>query len=226
MIKSAFIYLSLMGMMIGVGNSMEKSSMNPRRNIPFLYMFIPCLFFAFIFGCRYGVGVDHLDYVSSYLYGTDRTVEPLYSFIESLFKSMDFHFAWFFGFIAFLQITLFLSSVKDRYLYPFLILLLFFTGRWLGWCNGIRQATACCFFVFSVQFIENRKIVPYLVCCLFAFLFHRSAIILFPFYFINKVDFFKVKWVPWVVYGVATIMASTSFINDYIELYFSSVSEF
>jgi hypothetical protein len=188
-------------------------------------MFLPCLLFAFVFGCRYGVGTDHLNYIAEYLYGRNRDVEPLFAFIESFFQSLNLHFAWFFGFIAFLQITLFLSAFKDRNLYPFLILILFLGGRWLGWCNGIRQATACCFFIFSIQFIEERKPLPYLLCCLLAYMFHRSAIILLPFYFIDKADFFKIKWLPWLVYIMAVVVARTSFINNYIEQYFSVVSE-
>lgn len=225
MIKSAIVYLSLMGLMIGTGNVLEQKHLNPKRNIPFLYMFIPCLLYALVFGCRYGVGTDHLNYISDYVHGTDRDYEPLFSYIMLFFRNNGFHFAWFFGFIAFLQISLYVSSVKDRSLYLYLILIFFLGGRWLGWSNGIRQATACCFFMFSVQFIEERRPIPYLLCCLLAYLFHRSAIILLPFYFINRFDFFKIKWIPWAVYLIAIIISRTQFLNDFIGEYFTVVSE-
>ena len=220
MIFSAFVYLSLLGLMILTGRPYYKIPLKKgNHNIPFYYCFVPSLLFAFVFGIRYGVGTDHLNYIDSYLYGSIREVEIGYTFLESQFKKNGLHFAWLFGFIAFIQITFYISAFKDRNIYPWLILVMILSCRWLGWCNGIRQSIAVCLFVYSIQFIEEKKPFLYLPLILLATLFHRSAIILLPFYFIGKIDLFRFKLVPWIVYFIAYYMQQqyidmdSSFIN-------------
>ena len=53
--------------------------------------------------------------------------------------------------------------------------------------NGMRQCIAVAFFFYSCRFIEQRRVVPYLISLSIALLFHYSCVILFPLYFIlNK----------------------------------------
>ena len=228
MLVSLLVYLSLMGLMILFARPSYMKPINGNGfNNPFLYCFWSSLLFAFVFGIRFNVGIDHLNYIESYLYGRNRTIERGYDLLEGLFSNAGLHYAWFFGFIAFLQISFFTAGFKDRKIYPWLVIAIFLGCRWFSWCNGIRQAIACCLFVFSLQFIEEKKPLFYVLLILLAGAFHRSAIfLLLPCYFIGRLDFFKKKWVPWVVFGIALLIQRTDFASDFLSRVFDSFSVF
>lgn len=60
--------------------------------------------------------------------------------------------------------------------------------------NGIRQTIAIALFYYSLQYIENRKFKKYLFLNIIGILFHNSAIIFIPLYFVlNKKLKFKTK---------------------------------
>lgn len=225
MAYSALIYLGLLGLMEFFGQYQEKLRLNPHRNVLFLYMLIPNLLFAFIFGCRYGVGTDYPDYLNDYLAGRVRMVEPFFMYLEGFFRNNGFHYAWFFGACAFIQISFYTAAFKDRKVYPWLILVLVLGGRWLSWCNGIRQCIAGCIFVYSIHFIEEKKPLYYYICIIIAMMFHRSAMILLPFYFIDKIDFFKRKWMPWAIFFLSFV-ASFGVLNGFMERNWGVVSNF
>src|SRR5690554_2454781 len=140
----------------------------------------PLFLFAIVFGMRYDVGVDHLNYVYGYLnklyLGKD---EYLFFFFSDLGWHFNLHYTVYFGILAFIQVFFFFYAFKEeRFLYPFLILFLFTNGEVLTWMNGIRQYLAMCIWIFSIRFIYERKFIFYLLWCVVALLFHKSAIIL------------------------------------------------
>lgn len=155
------------------------------------------LFFALIFGMRYNVGADHVGYLFSYIDGSvteSLKIEPLFKWISSLCYNFNVHPILYFAIWAFIQIAFFLLFFKDeRYLFPLLIIFLFFNGEYLFWMNGIRQAVAMCIWLYSIKFIYEKKFWVYLLFIGIAVLFHRSAIILIVFYPIlkNAKDYFN-----------------------------------
>ena len=225
MLISLIIYVFLLFAMLALGKFQITYRINPRKNIPVLYMFLPSMVFAVVFGCRYGVGTDHLNYINEYIYGHNRNLEWGFLLVENFFNNRGLHFAWFFGFLAFLQVSLFLSSFRDRDLFPFVIIVLILSTQWLGWCNGIRQAVATCFFIYSIQFIYERKLLQYCICCLFAISFHKSAIVLLPFYFFYKIDLGKIKWIPWLLFFSALVIGEFHLFDSILERWFVPVSE-
>jgi hypothetical protein len=61
--------------------------------------------------------------------------------------------------------------------------------------NIVRQSIVIPFFYWSVIYIEQKKILKYLSCILLAFLFHRSALFLIPFYWVDKIKLSNLKWI-------------------------------
>lgn len=155
----------------------------------------PLLLFAVVFGMRYDVGTDHLTYLTKYVNRvTTERYELLFASITALCQKINLHYTVYFGILAFIQVFFFYYSFKDeRYLYPFLSFFLFTTEDWMSWMNIIRQALAICVCLYSLKFIEEKKLWKYLLCILIAFLFHRSAVILAVFYPLlkNGKDYFK-----------------------------------
>lgn len=155
------------------------------------------LFFALMFGMRYDVGADHLGYLFSYIEGIvceDLKMEPLFRWISKICYDLNIHPIIYFAIWAFIQITFFLLAFKnERYLFPLLITFLFFNSSYMFWMNGIRQALAMCIWLYSITFIVEKKFWHYIIWGIIAFLFHRSALILFVFYPLlrNGKDYFK-----------------------------------
>ena len=207
MLISIFIYLGLMSLMIfslKLGN-LRSYPMNANKTFPVRNLIFPCLLFAFIFGCRYNVGVDYHTYYLDYLYNlSSRAIEPGFLFIKKTFQNNDLHFALYFGFIAFIQILFFMLGYRKRaYLYPFIISTLFLSCIELGWMNGIRQSLATCILVYAITFIEEKQPIKYILAILLAMQFHSSAIILFPVYFIVYLPILRSKWISISVFITA-----------------------
>jgi hypothetical protein len=146
---------------------------------------------------RYDVGTDHLGYLFSYIEGSvgeNLRMEPLFRWISKICYDLNIHPIIYFAIWAFIQITFFLLAFKnERYLFPLLITFLFFNLSFTFWMNGIRQALAMCIWLYSITFIVEKKFWHYIIWGIIAFLFHRSALILFVFYPLlrNGKDYFK-----------------------------------
>lgn len=158
-------------------------------------MIFPLVFFAIMFGMRYDVGTDSLGYLDYYNTGIKESkFELLFTLLTQICWFFKFNSVVFFSIIAFIQVFFFFYAFKKEiYLFPFLVLFLFTNGDWMFWMNGIRQALAMCIWIYSINFIVEKKLWRYLIFGVIAYLFHRSAIILFIFYPIlrNGKDYFK-----------------------------------
>lgn len=74
---------------------------------------------------------------------------------------------------------------KKREIYIIIgLMYLLFTQFYSLYLSAFRQSIAIAIFIYSLSYIIRKKIVKYIFCISFAFFFHRSAIILFPIYFI------------------------------------------
>ena len=57
--------------------------------------------------------------------------------------------------------------------------------------TGIRQTLAVAFVLWGFRFIKNRKIIYFLLTVLFASLFHKTALIALPFYYLARIKSVK-----------------------------------
>lgn len=162
---------------------------------------VSLLVFAIVSGLRYNVGVDYLAYLHNYQHYqifNEFTLnkEPGFEFITKTLALCNLHFTFYFGLLAFLQIFFIYYAVrKERYLLPFIGFLIIMGPHYLSWMNGIRQMLAATIFVFSIEFIKNRKLLPYIIVLLIASSIHRSAMLLIIFYFIPQKDYFKNRYI-------------------------------
>lgn len=196
MLLSLLVYLFVAFVMIYCG-FVAAIRQRKNTNISFfqLEVLVPLLTYAIIFGCRYDVGVDYLDYLASYKSNFQiKEYEWLFSLIGKFFSNNGFHFSLFFGFIALIQIVfIFYAFRNQRFLYPWLSFVLIFGSYYLSFMNGMRQMMAVSIFVFSIQFIENKKNIKYFICVFVAALFHKSSwmyLLLYPIFQL-RTDYFK-----------------------------------
>lgn len=188
LVQSIFVYVGLVLMMA----LLSKYANEKNRTF---YLLLPILIFTFVFGFRYGVGIDYYAYTASYdnwglsdfAYKYER-YEPGYLLLLELCSKLKLISPWFHSALVFLQIFfLFMAFREHKEILPALSFVLIFSGIvMVGYMNGVRQAIAFCIFAYSVQFIVNNKPLPYVALILLAASFHKSALVLLPFYLIWK----------------------------------------
>ena len=169
----------------------------------YVLYFIAILIYAVCFGCRYGVGFDHLYYLKNYqnLQMLKDQVASDYGFysLMQLCKGMNLHYAFFFSLIAFLQLFfVFYSLKKFQNVYSYVVFTFMIGCVWLSFNNGLRQELAFTIFALGVASIANRNLLRYCILIACASLMHKSAILLFPLYFLYSTSrngwFKNVKW--------------------------------
>lgn len=210
-IQSLIVYLTLL---IGM-TATSQFAIDQRK--PGLFLF-PVLLFSIAFGLRYGVGIDFYAYLKSF----SASYEELESYYEpglvciiKLCRNFGLGSNTFFFLLAFIQILFLYLSFRDN-IAPavFLPSSLIFTGiAMAGYMNNIRQTIALCIFAFAVHYISNRRFLLYILFIALAFLFHKSAVILLPLYFIwaKKDSYFHS--IPWQII-LATVAFMLALIID------------
>ena len=113
-----------------------------------------------------------------------------YYFIQKLFSTIIPDFQFFLLFIAFVffysffvVVNHYTSTKKEILVAVFLYLSLFYEFFSVTGCRQVL-ATAIC--LFSVKYIRERKIIPFMLLMLIAFSVHRSSLIFVPFYFVSR----------------------------------------
>ena len=166
--------------------------------------------FTFVFGCRYCVGVDYIHYLHIYQNVSDRETEWLFQTITDFLSGNNIHFAFYFSLWAFIQITLLLYVFKNyRFILPYVLLYLIIGNYFMSMMNIIRQQISALFFLYSIQFIDEKQPLKHYLCLVVAILFHRSAALLVVIYPILrfKTDWFRSIWLQVVLLAIAIFLS-------------------
>lgn len=81
---------------------------------------------------------------------------------------------------------LYLALKKENSLFWGFFAYIFGGLLFLSW-DQTRQCTAVAVFLYSIQYIRTSDLKKYLICCFVGYLFHTSAIIVIPFYWLAKI---------------------------------------
>lgn len=235
MLLSFIVYTGLALSLFFLGRNVSNRELCLNRQVGYGHIFtleiiLSILIFAFISGVRYNVGVDHLSYLRTYNDYLQTGVssreenEPGFVFITKLFTYFEAHFAWYFGFLASLQILLLYYAFRNnKRLLPYLGLVIILGPYYLSMMNGIRQQIVACAFIFLIEWIDKKKLLPFGVAIFLLSLIHKSVFILLPIYFLlnTKVDFSN-RVVNFAVLAVCVILGSAptwlNMINSIIPL--------
>jgi hypothetical protein len=238
MLLSLFVYIFLGLLMFALGRiawiRQQRDYSNSRRSVFWSWevLFIFGIF-SFIAGMRWDVGVDHISYLKIYLdqnIGTknELQMEPLFQIVTELFSLLGVHYVFYFAFLAFLQIFFVYRAVKDeRYLYPFIGIVIVFGPEYFSWMNGVRQVIAATIFMWSVQYIVKRQLLLFATAVVIASLVHKSAIILFPLYWILRIDLFKNRAIALFALFASLYVGSIGWLSDkmgFVAILFGNLS--
>lgn len=168
------------------------------------------LSFAFVFGCRWGVGRDYFRYLDSFLYRTPERFEFLFYLITEFFKKNGLHFSFYFGFLALLDIILLFYAAKDyKFIFPYIAFFLIFGYHFLTMMNAIRQSISALIFLVSIKYIDGKNFKVFLLCVVVAALFHKLSVLLFIFYPLLRVrdDWFRGIQYQLILYVAAIVIS-------------------
>lgn len=172
--------------------------------------------FAFVFGCRWGVGRDFFRYLQAYTGTVPERFEFLFQTISKILQGLGAHYSIYFGVWAFLDVFLLYYALRNyKFIYPFVAFFLIFGSYYLPMMNAMRQCIAGLIFLNSIIFIERKQFAGFLVCYVLAILFHKLAFFLFVFYPIlrYKDDWFKRLTPQLILFAIAVFF---SFHGEYI----------
>ena len=179
-------------------------------------MVISIVLFGIFYGIRYDTGADNITYIEffeSLKRGVIQrdSLEIGYNVISHTFAFFDVHFSVFIGFWGALMLGLIYSTLKhEKKLLPYVALFIILGPFFLTMANTMRQCVALCFFAYSLQFVAEKKLGKYLSCIFIAFLFHKSALLLIPFYYLLRWMFIpKSQWCALIVFIAFTIVGNT-----------------
>jgi len=232
MLQSFFIYITAGILLFILGNISYKRSIsrnlinNKKTSFWSLEILLLLLVFATLSGLRWNVGVDYLEYLNNFnrvgLNLEGRFTEISFKYFTRLLAINGIHFSFYFGIISFFQLYFIYKLFQnEKYLYPFLAIIILFGPEFLSWMNGIRQMLAATIFVWSIQFIKNKEFIKYLLVILFASTIHLSAIVLISIYFIPSKDIYKKRGITVLIF-IATIFFG---FTNYLIQYFSELED-
>ncbi|SLK04681.1 EpsG family protein [Salegentibacter salarius] len=185
-----------------------------------------------IVGLRYNVGVDwpaYKEYFEDFdLYKNlsfqDQTMEVGYYLINYFANYIGGGYILVFSIAACVSWFFVLKSVPAKLL-PLIIFFIFSDGYFFWSMNGVRQFIAVAIFAYSIKFILSKKFLNYFLFIILAALFHQSAILLIPLFFIPYERVFKQKW--WmIVFGISFVFSGTPLILSALPKIFKVISEF
>lgn len=183
--------------------------------------YIACIaIYVFFFGFRGFVFDDWIVYytvfnkcelenVSFYIlkYNIEWGMEPGFTLLMYICRCLVGNFHFFVFVCTAINVALLCLFFKDRMENKPLAFVLFLTfGGVVMSINLMRNSIAILIFINSLRFIEQRRLLPYMLLCILAALFHVSALLYIPFYFIVRYRYNK-----WVFIGIL-IVANTIFL--------------
>ena len=151
------------------------------------------LIFATVLGARYHTGYDHEMYLHQYdllQKGQEctREFEPGFLLISKAFAGFGIHYFFYFALWATMQIGFVYYAFRDRkYLLPWIALLIVTGPYLLNWVNSMRQAVVACVFISLVPLINRRQLLFYTFAILLCATIHKSALLLWPVYFLPRI---------------------------------------
>ncbi|MCR5496699.1 MAG: EpsG family protein [Paludibacteraceae bacterium] len=157
--------------------------------------------FTLVIGLRYNVGDDYPAY-KAFLFNPRLfpNMEYGFTYVCKFIHYMEFHYSTIFLLVACLEIYFFVRTFqKFKFILPWAFFFLFATLELFIWNNALRQSVAFCIFMYSIQFIHERRLIPFALLILLAGSIHKTAYPLGVFYFVLNV---KVKDDKWLQYGL------------------------
>lgn len=198
------------------------SQVGKEDNKKIIYKFFSILtacILIIVSGLRWCVGTDYGNYIFSYSRRKEEWLFSLINFDEPgigiLAKIGSFiydDYVSMFFLVAVVTIGLCIWTIsKYSNNFVFSMLIYIFIGAWHNSFNGIRQYAAAAIIFAGHRYIYDRKFLRYLLVIVCAMLFHKTALVMLPVYFVanKKITF---KTILFLIIGVVIIRFSYDYL--------------
>lgn len=218
----AFIpYMEIFGFLL-LGGAIDVFGKNERKK-HMLFVFSIILLIGFL-GLRGFIGWDWWAYYPSYNnLPSGFNYEIGYEIWSNIFYKMGLSYHHF-TFINTVADILILAYVLKKYSkYPIFSMFLFLAVQGLSFeVDLLRNAKAVLLFIISIQFIKERKLIPFLILNILGMTFHMSSVIYLPMYFILNRNYSRKIILPLIILGNIYYLFDTKLFIHILE-YMSSV---
>lgn len=135
-------------------------------------------------------------------------IEKGFVFLVLIASQLSDNYAVLLGIIALICVTCYLLTIARLISRYETALFLFITlGSYTFFFNGARQGIAVAICFLALRFLLERKAIPYILLVLFATLFHKTAIIVLPLYYLASN---QVGWKQIIAVILSSIMIAIS----------------
>ncbi len=171
-----------------------------KKNCSYVFIFVMIFILTLFFGLRYNVGIDYMSYYNNSKYGyynkpqkgTGAIFEPGFLFLYSLVDFFELPPNTIFILCGSIIYICILLTIYKYSISPVLSIFIFLcSGLFFFSFNELRQFVAVSIIFAGYNFCVERSLKKWLIVCFIAFLFHKSALVLIPFYFFNKLNLSK-----------------------------------
>ncbi|MHC5168843.1 EpsG family protein [Acinetobacter johnsonii] len=153
----------------------------------------PSIFLIMFSSIRsYSVGTDSISYTEAYrfeydpyYYGFNSNIEYGYQFFDYFILNFFSDYFWLFLFFSTIVVCLYMITIKRisiNYLVSVFVFITF--GFYTFFFNGLRQGVAMAICFFGLPYLIEKRIIPYFLVVLTASMFHVSALVMLPVYFL------------------------------------------
>lgn len=146
--------------------------------------------------------------------------EPLFGIYSIIFKTLiNDYYAWVFFnvLVDILILDWFFHKYSSLYILSFMLFFVF-GGAGLE-INMLRNIKSICLFILSIPYLQNRKLLPYMLINSLGFMFHVSSILFLPFYLIANLKLSnKIIWSIFII-GNLIFLLELSFIMPVLKFF-------
>lgn len=222
------LVLSVLGLLLSRGKQSRKKEL--------VFLLIVFVILGGMSALRYSTGYDY-----SYVYApafekilltdppmaySDQRFEPAYFYLEKGLAMLSDNYQMIFVATSLLIIALFCLTFWmyscNVYLTSILFVLL---GQYYCSMNFVRQTLAAVICMLALKYLQNKKFIPYLLVVLVAACFHKSALIMIPFFFVNLIPITKVILTIYAVISVGIYHFSEEILSIVTKFYYQSYGE-
>ncbi len=222
-----FIYLALLIILILLA-SIQLKEPNNEFSIDIIEKLkiqhlLSILIIALFIGFRYKVGVDWEGYRNDF-FALKKNVNPSffsqsyelgYYIISLVIAKIGLSYQWLFFLVALIS-WIFIYKSIPTFLLPLLIFFIFVDEFFFWSMNGMRQYAAMSIWLFSIRYLSNKQFIKYIICILFASLFHTSALLFIPLYFIPYQKLFQ-RQIWFILFIISFIIGSSGLFLKMVE---------
>lgn len=213
MLGTFFLYLIIMFACFGLINWSNQN--NTKLGIYGAYLIL-----IVISVIRYDIGNDYnayMEMIKFLSYKLENNVplgvdgkEPLITILTYIFKGTAYPFLWVLGAHFIISLVFLYMAFEDNDCHIVGILIFFISGLLFIYWDQARQGVSISIIVYAVKYIKQQNFLKYVFFVFLAVMAHYSALILLPFYFVNRIRPRKFIYIA-IIFVLALSNAATNF---------------